>query len=191
MDEKPRYARITDIIELLILMQSKAAGVTLSDIQTEFNVSRRTAERMRDSVLNILPQIGELPYKSKIKHWGFTNYSMNELVSFSKNEIATLEKVKQNCDEISKKEISKIINKIKTLNQKKLNNIENEIEFILRSEGYAVKQSPSYNININLISTIREAIRENLKLSGEYIKKNKLLLPLGLLFGEKIYPPKL
>ena len=67
MDDKPRYSRVTDIIELIILMQSKVAGVSLNDIQEEFDVSRRTAERMRDSVLNLLPQVGEIPTDSRVK----------------------------------------------------------------------------------------------------------------------------
>ena len=187
MDDKPRYSRVTDIIELIILMQSKVAGVSLNDIQEEFDVSRRTAERMRDSVLNLLPQVGEIPTDSRVKRWGFINYSMNELVSFSKDEIATLEKLKQNCDKISKKDLSTITNKIKTLNQKKLNTLEHEIEFILNCEGYAVKQSPNYKIDLDSISTIREAIRGSFKLSGKYNDKDKILSPLGLLFGEKIY----
>ena len=187
MDDKPRYSRVTDIIELIILMQSKVAGVSLNDIQEEFDVSRRTAERMRDSVLNLLPQVGEIPTDSRVKRWGFINYSMNELVSFSKDEIATLEKLKQNCDKISKKDLSTITNKIKTLNQKKLNTLEQEIEFILNCEGYAVKQSPNYKIDLDSISTIREAIRGSFKLSGKYNDKEKILSPLGLLFGEKIY----
>ena len=187
MDDKPRYSRVTDIIELIILMQSKVAGVSLNDIQEEFDVSRRTAERMRDSVLNLLPQVGEIPTDSRVKRWGFINYSMNELVSFSKDEIATLEKLKQNCDKISKKDLSTITNKIKTLKQKKLNSLEQEIEFILNCEGYAVKQSPNYKIDLDSISTIREAIRGSFKLSGKYNDKEKILSPLGLLFGEKIY----
>ena len=187
MDDKPRYSRVTDIIALIILMQSKVAGVSLNDIQEEFDVSRRTAERMRDSVLNLLSQVGEIPTDSRVKRWGFINYSMNELVSFSKDEIATLEKLKQNCDKISKKDLSTITNKIKTLNQKKLNSLEQEIEFILNCEGYAVKQSPNYKIDLDSISTIREAIRGSFKLSGKYNDKDKILSPLGLLFGEKIY----
>ena len=187
MDDKPRYSRVTDIIELIILMQFKVAGVSLNDIQEEFDVSRRTAERMRDSVLNLLPQVGEIPTDSRVKRWGFINYSMNELVSFSKDEIATLEKLKQNCDKISKKDLSTITNKIKTLNQTKLNSLEQEIEFILNCEGYAVKQSPNYKIDLDSISTIREAIRGSFKLSGKYNDKDKILSPLGLLFGEKIY----
>lgn len=187
MKENPRYSRTTDIIELIILMQSKISGVSINDIQEEFNVSRRTAERMRDSILNLLPQVGELPTNSRIKRWGFINFSMNELISFSNNEIATLEKLKQNCDNVSQKDLSTVTNKIKALNHKKLNNLENEIEFILHSEGYAIKQAPNYKIDIDMVSTIREAIKEGFKLSGKYNDKDKILSPLGLLFGEKIY----
>ena len=57
MEEKPRYSRVSDIISLLILMQSKLNGVSLADIQEEFHVSRRTAERMRDSILNIMRRL--------------------------------------------------------------------------------------------------------------------------------------
>lgn len=42
---KPRYSRISDILELITLMQSKVLGVTLLDIEKRFSVSRRTAER--------------------------------------------------------------------------------------------------------------------------------------------------
>ena len=60
MEEKPRYSRVSDIIDLIIFMLSKLNGVSLNDIQERFNVSRRTAERMRDSVLAILPQVDEI-----------------------------------------------------------------------------------------------------------------------------------
>ncbi|MDO5304856.1 MAG: hypothetical protein Q4E87_04700, partial [bacterium] len=57
--DKPRYSRVTDIIDLAIFMQSKPLGITINDIIERYAVSRRTAERMRDSLLNILPQIEE------------------------------------------------------------------------------------------------------------------------------------
>ena len=57
MEDKPRYSRVSDIIDLIIFMLSKLNGVSLNDIQERFGVSRRTAERMRDSVLSILPQV--------------------------------------------------------------------------------------------------------------------------------------
>jgi len=54
MEDKPRYSRISDLIQLIFLMASKIQGVTIAEIEEEFNVSRRTATRMRDAVMNIL-----------------------------------------------------------------------------------------------------------------------------------------
>lgn len=69
MEDKPRYSRISDILQLLVLMQAKPLGVTIQDIQHEFDVSRRTAERMRESITNIFPQIDEIESNDRVKHW--------------------------------------------------------------------------------------------------------------------------
>ena len=55
-ENKPRYSRVSDIIDLATFMASKIQGITIKDIIERYNVSRRTAERMRDSLLNIFPQ---------------------------------------------------------------------------------------------------------------------------------------
>ena len=54
MQDKPRYSRVSDILDLAIFMSSKIQGVTISEIAERYNVSRRTAERMRDSLTCIL-----------------------------------------------------------------------------------------------------------------------------------------
>lgn len=68
-----------------------------------FNVSRRTAERMRDSVMLALPQVDEIETNERIKRWGFTSYTLSELVYFNSDEIAFLEKLKTNCDDVAQK----------------------------------------------------------------------------------------
>ena len=45
-----RYERVGDILRLAIHLQGSRGGLAIADIQDEFNVSRRTAERMRDAV---------------------------------------------------------------------------------------------------------------------------------------------
>ena len=45
-----RYERLKDIVRLAVRLQAASGGLTLEDIQAEFSVSRRTAERMRDAV---------------------------------------------------------------------------------------------------------------------------------------------
>ena len=62
MSDKPRYSRISDILDLAIFMSSKIQGATITEIAQRYNVSRRTAERMRDSLTCISPQ------STKLKH---------------------------------------------------------------------------------------------------------------------------
>ena len=187
MDDKPRFSRITDLVDLIIFMSSKLNGVTLKDIQERFNVSRRTAERMRDAVMLALPQVDELPSDDKYKRWGFDSYSLSELVFFTPEELAFLEKLKTHCDKISAKDLDEIITKLKALNNRKLTNIEDKTELLLKSEGFAVSQAPSYKIDFAIVSDIRMAIKEKRKLAFVYNDKPRTLIPLGLIYGEKVF----
>ena len=51
------YEKTFDLLDLAIWMQSTREGVSLSDIMNRFQVSRRTAERMRDMILSRFPQV--------------------------------------------------------------------------------------------------------------------------------------
>ena len=53
------YEKTFDLLDLAIWMQSTREGVSLSDIMNRFQVSRRTAERMRDMILSRFPQVVE------------------------------------------------------------------------------------------------------------------------------------
>ena len=87
MEEKPRYSRVSDILDLAIYMSSKPLGITINEISQRYNVSRRTAERMRDSLTCIFSQVDEIETQDHQKHWGFINYSISQLVSFTPKQI--------------------------------------------------------------------------------------------------------
>ena len=88
-EDKPRYSRISDILDLAVFMSSRMQGVTIKDIMERYNISRRTAERMRDSLTCIFSHVVELDeIEDTQKHWGFDNYSISQLISFSPEEIA-------------------------------------------------------------------------------------------------------
>ena len=187
MLDKPRYSRITDILDLVIFMLSRFNGVSLSDIQERYNISRRTAERMRDAVLAALNQVDEIKTDDRCKRWGFTNYSLNELVTFSNEDIALLENLKKTCDNLSQTEIENIIIKMKALKHKFTKIDDEKIELILQSEGYAIRQSQNFKVDLEQVSVIRQAIKEKRKLQAEYHDKFRILEPLGLIYGEKVH----
>ena len=120
MEDKPRYSRLSDILDLAIFRQSKVLGVTINDIAARYNVSRRTAERMRDSLLNIFPQVDEIETDDAQKHWGITNFSMNNLISFTPKELANIEQLqRRTTNSEMKDELGKTIEKIKALSRRK------------------------------------------------------------------------
>ena len=188
MRDKPRYSRVSDILDLAIFMESKIQGVTISEIAERYNVSRRTAERMRDSLTCIFPQIDEIEVEDNQKHWGFIDYSIKNLISFLPEEIANLEQL-QNITVNSQlsEELSKTIEKIKVLNRKNINNLQNKIEMILQTEGLAVRQLPQYKIEPDVFEKVRKAINNNKILKGNYHNRERFLEPLGVIYGEKIY----
>lgn len=191
MEDKPRYSRTSDILDLLVLMQSRVQGVTLSEIQEQFGVSRRTAERMRDSIMLIIPQVEELPTNSREKRWGFNRGFMSEIINFTPEEIANLEKMKkfqeENGFEDKQKVLDNTITKIRALSRKSLNKIEDTLEILMQTEGFAVKQTPKYKFDLTMLSTIREAMTKGVKFTAKYNEREATLSPYGLIYGEKVY----
>ena len=188
-EEQARYPKLGKILNLIIKMQSRYSGITLNDIQEELEVSRRSAERLRDVLIWEIPQIEELPTTGREKHWGFSRSShLREIISFSKDEIAELEGIKNNLQLDSTKDVlNGIVDKLKVLSRKNATEIEDAIEILLKTEGSAVTQKPSYKIDIQILDTIRQAIKENLRIKCKYDDRDKILSPFGIIYGANVY----
>lgn len=188
-EEQARYPKLGKILNLIIKMQSRYSGITLNEIQEELEVSRRSAERLRDVLIWEIPQIEELPTTGREKHWGFSRSSyLREIISFSKDEIAELEGIKNNLQLDSTKDVlNGIVDKLKALSRKNATEIEDAIEILLKTEGSAVTQKPSYKIDIQILDTIRQAIKENLRIKCKYDGKDKILSPFGIVYGANVY----
>ncbi len=188
MLDKPRYSRVSDIIDLATYMASKVQGITISENMERYNVARRTAERMRDSLMNIFPEVDEIETNDNLKHWGFTNNVISSLISFKPKEIANIEQLqRRTTNKELKKELTETITKNKALANKRQNNAEENIELFMQTEGYAVRQMPQYSIDLNTLEIIRKALQTSRKVTGIYHDKKREIEPLGMIYGSKIY----
>ena len=188
MQDKPRYSRVSDILDLAIFMSSKLQGVTIKDIEERYNVSRRTAERMRDSLTCIFPSVDEIETDDAQKHWGFINYSISQFVTFTPKEVANIEQCqRRTTNKEMKEELGKTVEKIKAFNRKHETSLENNIELYMQTEGYAVRQMPQYKISIEALEVIRDAVQHSKVVTGIYHDKKRTIEPLGMIYGEKIY----
>lgn len=213
MENELRFERILNIIDLIMTMQSRTHGVSLKEIETTYSVSRRTAQRMKDIVLSLYPQVTELQTNSKVKRWGFKGKPVN-LSNFSADDIADLTSIKELCKINNMQDklpvLDKVINTIKMCNNPNLHSIETDTDVLLESEGFAVRQRAGFNINSNLLLIIRTAIKSMKKLEFSYQakdyypleeknlagfriqkglkpKKTVLVEPYGILYGERHY----
>jgi len=188
MQDKPRYSRVSDILDMAIFMSSKVQGITIKDIQERYNVSRRTAERMRDSLTCIFPQIDEIETDDIQKHWGFINYSLSHFITFAPKEIANIEQYqRRTTNKELKNELGRTVEKLKAFNRKHSNSVENNIELFMQTEGYAIRQMPQYKISLDMLEVIRDAVQHSKVVTGIYHDKQRIIEPLGMIYGEKIY----
>src|SRR4051812_45603751 len=67
-----RQEPATRLLHLARLLAAEPAGIGIEEIATRFAVSRRTAERMRDAVAAVFPQIEEMEGE-RPKRWRLPN----------------------------------------------------------------------------------------------------------------------
>ena len=85
-----RYEGLTNIVKLAIRMQGLRGGITLDEIRTEFGVSRRTAERMRDAVEWAFGPLETVERNDNKNHWRLRSDALRRLVPLSGEELAEL-----------------------------------------------------------------------------------------------------
>ena len=185
---------IKDIIRLGLLMQESFQGLSLQDIQDEFDVSRSTAIRMK-RILEEVFEVQEVEnYYSPVKKWRLSKKPFTKLVKFTAEEFAELENCKSMMKNLNYTNrcdlLSEIMAKMAALNEQKA--VKTDIEALLEAEGYAVRQFPRYKMNMTSFNIISEAIKalkyvtfsyENKK--GE--KSDLKIQPYGIIYGEKTY----
>ncbi|MBQ6516016.1 WYL domain-containing protein [bacterium] len=185
---------IRDLIRLILWMEDSYQGVSIQDIQDEFDVSRSTAIRMK-RVVDELFAVEEVEnYSSPSKKWRLCKKRFTDMIKFTAEELAELENCKsmmRNLNYTNRCDLlSEIMAKMNALNEQK--SIKTDVEALLEAEGYAVRQFPRYKMNMSTFNIISEALKalkyvtfsyENKK--GE--KSDLKIQPYGIIYGEKTY----
>ncbi len=194
MREPSRLRKAEEIIELAMMFQNSFRGLCISDIQEHFECSRRSAERMKTLLFDMFPEkIEEVESNDKKKRWRFVKGTMNSLITFNADDFANLEYLKGlSHDDTRKQELDELISKIKALTpQKNARGLETDIEAILESEGFAVRQYPRIKTDSKTMELLRNAmlafkrIQFNYDIDGK--SKTITLNPYGIIIAEKYY----
>ena len=191
------YEKTDNLLDLALWMQSSRAGVTLDDIVGRFNVSRRTAERMRDMIVNRFIQAEEVDGDDRKKHWRIPQGTLKDMYQLSADELTTLslaeESLRKAHLDAQANVLNKVIQKIKgSIRQDLFRKIEPDTEILLEAQGFAHRPGPKLKINTDFLNKIKEAILACKKIQIKYTNTSgksstQLVDPYGFLYGNKHY----
>ncbi len=192
------YGKMLDLFDLAMKMQESSDGISLTDICRDFNVSRRTAERMRDALFIYFPQMEEVPTGEKIKRWRIPQRILNSLIAFSPEEISALQTaisyLKQNSLDDKAALLGKVELKLKNLMKpEQKRRIEVDAEELIKAEGLVLRPGPKIRVDTQIIDKIRQAILSCHQVKLKYKSKmdgrifDYKLIPYGFLYGQRAH----
>lgn len=189
-----RLNKAAEIIELAMMFQNSYCGLCIDDIQEHFECSRRSAERMKSLLFEMFPEkVEEVSTSDKKKRWRFVKGTANMLISFTPDDFANLEYLRMlSNDENRQKELDELIAKIKALTpQKNAMALETDVEAILESEGFAVRQYSRIKADKKVLDKLRQAMLSFKKVEFDYNTDKGLrhivLNPYGVIISDKYY----
>ena len=190
------YEKMYDLFDLALVMQESSEGISLEDIAQKYNVSRRTAERMRNALLKYFPQMEAVETGERIKRWRISQRSLNSFISFSAEELAVFKtaidtlkqsNLKEKADTLSRIEI-KLRNLLKP---EQKNKIEVDADELMKAEGLVLRPGPRIELNKEILNTLRQAILSCHHIKMLYHAKGSAkahvykLVPYGFLYGQR------
>jgi predicted DNA-binding transcriptional regulator YafY len=193
-----RY-HITDrVLQLAQALQSSRIGLSLADIQRQFRVSRRTAQRLRDAIIRNYPQTEQIFDEERRPRWRIPSPHVGSSLSVSAEQIADLETTaryfRQRNLHAKAKSLENLANSIKaSLPARQQARLEPDVEVLLEAEGLAMRPGPRPQISEEVINTLRLAIKEGSEISIQRRVFNggktdaRRIQPYGFLFGRQHY----
>jgi predicted DNA-binding transcriptional regulator YafY len=193
-----RYEKLEALLRVALDMRGTAEGLSLEDIQNGYGVSRRTAERMRDAIERVFPQMeqanpGELP-----KRWRIRPGVLGSMVGFSAEELAALATAanlarRDNLVEVSARLETLSVKLRSLIHPEAARRIGPDLEALTEAEGIALRPGPRQNISADLLADLRHAIIACRKVCLHYRARGtgrlsrQLVCPYGFLYGNRHY----
>ncbi|MGE0108463.1 MAG: helix-turn-helix transcriptional regulator [Bdellovibrionales bacterium] len=193
-----RFEKAEDLLNLAFAMQSSADGVSLADIEQMFEVSRRTAMRMRDAVVRVYPQTEEKTDACRIKRWRIPSATNGRHLALTPDELATLDMAAKAFNgrglRLQAKALRSLCGKIKSFQKCEASRrIEPDLEALIEAEGLAARPGPRPKIKVEHLHSLREAIKACQIVEILYRGKGKKeaevkrVAPYGFLYGHRHY----
>ena len=192
------YDRAADIVRLAIRLQGAWSGLTLDDIQREFDVSRRTAERLRDAVAEVFGPLEAVDARDTKRHWRLRAATLSRLVAISAEEVAEITAVAEALDRTGPEERALMLrclaDKLRALLETDAaGRIEPDLQALTEAEGLAMRAGPRSRLDDGLLALLRCAIKARRVVAFDYCSRTaedpdrRHVEPYGLIYGNRAF----
>ena len=192
------YDRAADVARLAIRMQGSGRGLTLDDIQREFEVSRRTAERLRDAVEDVFGPLETVDIGEAKRHCRLRTRTLRHLISLSAEELAELSAAADALDRTGLEEravmLRRLDDKLRALLEAEaLSGIEPHVQALTEAEGLAMRPGPQPRLDQGLLARLRHAITVKRVVAFDYAARaaaqrtRRRVEPYGLIYGNRAF----
>jgi len=190
------YLKLETILRLALAFQGTREGLSLGDIQEEFRVGRRTAERMRDAVARVFPQFERCDNGERIRRWRLPQGTLGGLVALGAEELAAVEAAAAEWRGRGLEEraaaLSSAAAKLRAVTRPDhLRRVEPDLEVLMEAEGSALRPGPRPTLPDGILALLRRGILACLPLTMHYRSRGAAeasritVHPYGLLYGSR------
>jgi predicted DNA-binding transcriptional regulator YafY len=191
------YERAKDLLKLAIWMQGSATGLSLDDIQQEFGVQRRTAERMLDAVKELFNIDEPCRIEDQRRYWSLPVGRL-QLLTASAEELAHLAAAVSALRQQNRGDAADALDSLgakvrAAMDRRVLNRVEPDLELLMQAEGLAMRPGPRVKLDIAILSGLRSAILMSNKVRIRYRTRGAgavswhKVCPYGFLYGNRPY----
>ena len=195
-----RHERLAGLLRLAILLQGRWGGLTIADIQDEFSVSRRTAERMRDTVeaaFGPLETVDTDAGDRRIR-WRLQSRALYPLIHVSPEELA---EIKAAAGTLGRAGLAERAGSLRDLEVKlraasrshSPEEFDSALETVMEAEGLAMRAGPRESLQEGLLSLVRDAITARRTIEFDYLsqttarRSRQQVQPYGVLYGNRAF----
>jgi predicted DNA-binding transcriptional regulator YafY len=178
---------------MALLLAASRYGLSIDELSEKLEVERRTVERLRDSLQEIIPGLDYKEGDDRKKRWFLPGDALGPLAMPRPEAIAALETLARECEGRGESDRAVLVREaanclLAGLRPKALCRVEPDVEALMVAEGTAMQPGPRPVLPHDLLATLRRAILGPHPVALIYAARGKkprsaTVLPLGILRG--------
>ena len=189
-----RYAPAERLLRLALMLAGTRTGLTLDEIAQDLEVGRRTAERLRDALAGLFPQLEGWDDEERVRRWRLPGGTLAGVAEPRAEAVAAVEGIARECASRGEADRAGLLRDAATtlrvlMRPAALLRAEPDIEALMQAEGIAMHPGPRSRLDPSILPTLRRAILEMRLVVIRYgglaaeALATRVLCPYGTLYG--------